>query len=361
MKYRVLRKRGFTLIELLVVIAIIAILVALLLPAVQQAREAARRAACKNNMKQIGLALHNYHDVSNQFPPGIIHSGAPNNRTATAMGQTYNLNHTGWTMLLPFLEQAPLYNSFNFNHAASYVNVTRVGVQGDPEVNKDFVETILPVLLCPSEPFQRFTYNQTNGRHYTLEINYTGKKACTSYMFAGGRLVSNWSYYHVRDTSSVDMPVNEAVDGRWLVQYQGAFGNNGSAAIKNITDGTSNSILIGESTLNKHSAAYRPTWGAGKHTGVFGRVEPRKTTNTTSNIRYQINSPVADWTGNISKCATRTGSCTKAHAWVFSSRHPGGAHFVMCDGRVEFLTDSIDWPTFCLLNFIHDNQPIDAY
>jgi prepilin-type N-terminal cleavage/methylation domain-containing protein/prepilin-type processing-associated H-X9-DG protein len=361
MKYRVLRKRGFTLIELLVVIAIIAILVALLLPAVQQAREAARRAACKNNMKQIGLALHNYHDVSNQFPPGMIHSGATNNRTATAMGQTFNLNHTGWTMLLPFLEQATLYNSFNINHASRFVDVSTVGIQGDPLVNKDFVETILPVLLCPSEPFQRYTYNQTNGRHYTLELKYTGKKACTSYMFASGRLAETWSFYHVRDTTSSDMPVNEAVDGRMLVQYQGAFGNNGAAAIKNITDGTSNSILVGESTLNKHSAGYRPTWGAGKYTGVFGRVAPRKTTNTTSNIRFRINSPVAAWTGKMASCATRTGSCTRPHASVFSSRHPGGAHFVMADGRVEFLTDSIDWVTFCYLNFIHDNQPVDAY
>jgi len=355
------RVLGFTLIELLVVIAIIAILVALLLPAVQQAREAARRASCKSNMRQVGLALHSYHATYGVFCPGIINSGAPSSRTADAMGYTYNLNTTGWMLLLPYLDSGSLYDNWDPNFASSAVNVTGKGfVQVDgtiqptaPKNNDQIIETVLPALLCPSEPFNRYSYNQTNSRHYTVTIPYTGRVACTSYMFSGGRLVSNWSFYHVRDLSSVDMPVPPAIPniagGRCLAQYQGAIGNNGSASLSHMQkEGASNGIIAGESTLLLDSFAYRPTWGAGKHTGVFGRVEPRRTSNLTSNLRYHINQPPY----NSSPMARKTRP--RPYAWGFSSRHPGGAHFVFGDGKVKFLNDSIDWVTFCYLIFIHD-------
>src|SRR5688572_18580233 len=112
------RSAGFTLIELLVVIAIIAVLIALLLPAVQQAREAARRTQCKNNLKQIGLALHNYHDNYQLFPAAIIFPAYKSSANCTADGQRFNLNTTGWTMLLPFIDQAPLYNQYNSSMAS---------------------------------------------------------------------------------------------------------------------------------------------------------------------------------------------------------------------------------------------------
>ncbi len=114
-----LTRRGFTLIELLVVIAIIAVLVALLLPAVQQAREAARRSACKNNMKQIGLALHNYHDTHSSFPPGYISDRPATNNSSWCRSSgpfPSSVQWAPWTVLiLPFLDQAPVYNQMNFD------------------------------------------------------------------------------------------------------------------------------------------------------------------------------------------------------------------------------------------------------
>ncbi len=107
--------RGFTLIELLVVIAIIAILIALLLPAVQQAREAARRSSCKNNLKQWGLALHNYHDTYKQFPPSAVNPGSYRSNSFVPRGKIRN--HTGYLYLLPYVDQAPLYKKINFNRA----------------------------------------------------------------------------------------------------------------------------------------------------------------------------------------------------------------------------------------------------
>ena len=125
-------KRGFTLIELLVVIAIIAILIALLLPAVQQAREAARRTQCKNNLKQIGLALHNYHDVHNGFPMGNMIPGTH--------------GPTAWVAMLPFIEQAPLFNQINFSAAGSWWFGS-----GAASVNAaTFSGKKIPGYICPS-------------------------------------------------------------------------------------------------------------------------------------------------------------------------------------------------------------------
>ena len=127
------RKHGFTLIELLVVIAIIAVLIALLLPAVQQAREAARRTQCKNNLKQTGLALHNYHDTFNQFPSAF------GNQTVNSSGGE-RWGHSQWVSLLPYFDQAPLFNQWNFL-------ANDEGWGGNQNISRD---AKIPTLKCPS-------------------------------------------------------------------------------------------------------------------------------------------------------------------------------------------------------------------
>ena len=142
MPRRTRRTTGFTLIELLVVIAIIAILIALLLPAVQQAREAARRSTCQNNLKQMGIAMHNYHDVVQVFPPGVIHS-----LTNDPMGIG-----TGWswgTFLLPYIDQAPIFNQLNTQRPIDPTNATQLSL----------IRTIIPVYNCPSDPHRNNSEN----------------------------------------------------------------------------------------------------------------------------------------------------------------------------------------------------------
>ncbi|MCA9046851.1 MAG: DUF1559 domain-containing protein, partial [Planctomycetaceae bacterium] len=204
MSQRSSRHRGFTLIELLVVIAIIAVLIALLLPAVQQAREAARRSQCKNNLKQIGLALHNYHDTFTVFPPGYITRNINN----TAMATMESGPGFAWgTMILPYIDQAPLYNHFDFNEDAT------------DHHNAEHGSEFLPVFACPSDPQpNKFTVTDGGGTTYELgSANYVG-------IFGYG---------------SVTMNAGQP-------QGDGLFYRNSRKGMRDVTDGTSNTIMVGE-------------------------------------------------------------------------------------------------------------------
>lgn len=330
------RKRGFTLVELLVVIAIIGVLVALLLPAVQAAREAARRMSCGNNLRQTGLALHNYHDTFKVFPPALLNSGRLTNGATNYYPEGVR-NHTGWLMMLPFMEANTLHDSVNFNFATSTSNPRAGGPVIDSTINDPWTSQRLKILECPSHDQAGQNYNSTS-------TFYTARNAKrTSYLFSTGVFTDYNSPY---DIYSSDV-------------RQGAFGNNGAAKFASITDGTSNTIAIGEATggRRKTSSAYGP-WGLqGLHTCCHGRVvsgysggqdliNPALISQTYKD-NYAINSP---W---LNDAQNRT------YAWVFGSNHPAGAMFTLCDGSTRFVAETIDYVVLLKMAYIHDGVPVE--
>ncbi|MBI2480925.1 MAG: DUF1559 domain-containing protein, partial [Planctomycetia bacterium] len=188
--------RGFTLVELLVVIAIIGILVALLLPAVQAAREAARRMQCGNNLKQIGVAMHNYHDTYKTLPPGTVNAATNNAASMIAIlndprtGGT--LNHTGHMLILPFMEMQPLHDQINFNICSSGFAGTNTGTGlrgGWPNANTPLMKNLIPSYLCPSDRGdERGIIRRTDAQNYIAD----GQRH-TNYALCAGGHGNGWS------------------------------------------------------------------------------------------------------------------------------------------------------------------------
>jgi prepilin-type N-terminal cleavage/methylation domain-containing protein/prepilin-type processing-associated H-X9-DG protein len=333
MHKRIRGQSGFTLVELLVVIAIIGVLVALLLPAVQAAREAARRSSCSNNLKQMGLALHNYHDTFNVFPAALLDSGRYNAAVPVK-------NTTGWALMLPQFEQTAAHAKYDFNVCSS--SSKGDGYQGilvgNDTINEPIYSIRYKVLECPSDPSAGENVTSSAG----AEVFYSRRNAKrTSYLFATGVFTdynANWQLYN----SDI---------------RQGAFGNNGAANFAAITDGTSNSIAIGEAVGGrfKTSTAYGP-WGlCGTHTCCHGRV----VSTITNNIPAPTALEAQQWA--INGVWTAGDPLKKTYAWVFSSLHPGGAQFVFCDGSTRFLPQTMNYTTFVNLNYIHDGQVVSNF
>lgn len=322
-------RSGFTLIELLVVIAIIAVLIALLLPAVQAAREAARRSQCTNNLKQLGLAMHNYESTHSAFPPAKIYSGSCNWSNG---GRGLVLNTTGFTMILGFMEQSPLLNAYNFSQPSSNAawqttinggsGPANTVLLGSAVVNTTVVGAMVTSFVCPSDispaavhPVVAGTTDGTGpySMFNAMESNYLLSTATyTEYNCPGG------------NGSGAPNPTQ-----------RGAFFNDISTSIADIRDGTSNTFLAGESLQppGKYSTVYGPYWGSGTHTSTHGRILPPTSAtaaaclpNGPSSIFYPTSAP------SIAKLP---------YAWVFSSRHPGGVNMVLADGSVRFIKNSI--------------------
>jgi len=332
------RRSGFTLIELLVVIAIIAVLIALLLPAVQMAREAARRTQCRNNLKQIGLALHNYYDANQIFPPAIVNSGRYNNLNP-AGPNPWILNTTGWVLCLPYLENAPLYNAYNLDVCSSVSSPYGIPVMGlnlpaggaGDGINSSVYRQKVEVFLCPSDPPQ---VRLTNAPNTPLNFYSANGVERSNYLFATGWTTDYSLWYTAYNNSTSTL-----LGGQTGVPYQGMFGNNGAATISQITDGTSNAIAVGESVQLHSSTVFGPYWGAGVHTCCHGYTPG-------SSPDFGINAPYAPSAAKL------------PYAWVFSSAHRGGAHFLLGDGSVRFMSENMELRTFYLLTYIHDNIPV---
>ena len=274
--------RGFTLIELLVVIAIIAVLIALLLPAVQQAREAARRSQCKNNLKQIGLALHNYHDNANGFPQGWI--------GVNGSGQPFvdGGNSWGWaSRILPQMDQSPLFNTLNFSLPMTHASQAAARI------------TPIPAYRCPSDvgdPVWTIEDSSGTALAQLASANYVGSFGI----------------------SDVDNCVGQPAPFRCA--GEGLLFHNSFVRMADITDGSSNTFMVGEHksdlALDWHS-----TWLGVVPGGDDAFVRILGTADHTPN--HPLN-----------------------HIDDFSSHHIGGAHFVMGDGSVRFVSTNIDLGVF---------------
>jgi prepilin-type N-terminal cleavage/methylation domain-containing protein/prepilin-type processing-associated H-X9-DG protein len=318
---------GFTLIELLVVIAIIAVLIALLLPAVQQAREAARRSQCKNNLKQVGLALHNYGDVYGRFPQAVIWG-------LNTTGTTWTPYHHTWlTALLPYMDQAPMFNQINFNLPA-------VGSAQQAHVSKQ-----LPALRCPTDT----GIGEVPGSTWNVSI--------TNYAAAEG--YDWWS--------------------RPADQLGGIFTTNVGSRIADIQDGTSNTIAVGEASglgfkngghLTSGTGIARVGGGEAVFRAAFvgATFTPAVSAGTAPNggmYTHPDGSAVSTW--------WRAGpylyepvymSCWGVNAeWPGpSSLHAGGAHFCMADGSVRFINQNISYNgVWHPLNTRMGNEPIGEF
>lgn len=311
------RKRGFTLIELLVVIAIIAILIALLLPAVQQAREAARRSTCKNNLKQIGIALHNYEETHRIFPPGYI---------ATSSASTVG-SKVSWTaMLLPFMEQANLYDQisnsmFDANGATGWLAIADV----TPKVAATTqAETMIPGLVCPSDPSgNRNTDRPSPAQGYAWgKSNYPGVRASV--------------FWNTTPSTPVATTVKTS------------FGNSTvKVGFRDMTDGSSNIIMVGERTTLDASAPISITRTAGIWLGIQG--DENSILGTASSA--ETTTPAASNNELINQSSPN----------AFSSPHTGGCHFLMGDGKVRFISENINGDTYTWLAGINDGHVLGEF
>ena len=302
------RKRGFTLIELLVVIAIIAILIALLLPAVQQAREAARRSQCRNNMKQLGLALINYHDQHKTFPPSYINGGEYNSHLYVPSGGIRN--HTGYLLLLPHIDQGPLHKTIDFHQATGLADWRGRG--GGLRSQPTLENKIINVLRCPSDTIYDEPHDYTGGAMYRI-----WKSNRVSYGF-----VHRATEYGVRNCYRSDFA--------W---YKTAFGKNGAARLRDIKDGASQTMLLIETPFQKANMAYGPFFQAYTHTH---NILPRQR--------------------GINEDYNNTG---RPYAWGAGSRHDGGCTVLWGDGRVTFVNESINRTQLNALTTVKGGEAIE--
>lgn len=313
-------RSAFTLIELLVVIAIIAVLIALLLPAVQQAREAARRSQCKNNLKQYGLALHNYHDTFNMFPPAGGNWGAP---------------QIGWQpKILPFIDQAPLYNQINFS--MSYA--------GDSPMSSGGVvrQAKLPYVKCPTDS-SPITASDNNGNE--TQASYCGSLgsqrtpsangACNTWLVANVNYDANGYSDHGNTTTASGL--------------SGMFSRLGSPIkIALVTDGLSNTIMVGEilAACNDHTGGlWHYNQGGNAHASTAVPINDMTTCPNSTKISNPACTPASNWN----------------YSWGFRSQHTGGAQFLLGDGTVRFISENINYQTYQRLGGRSDNQVVGEF
>ncbi len=328
------KTRGFTLIELLVVIAIIAVLIALLLPAVQQAREAARRTQCKNNLKQIGLALANYESTFTVFPPARL------GRYPNGVSGSWDDGWTSWTiMILPYIEQSALYNTYNIN------------LRWNDPGNAAIVANPLKAYICPSTPgTNRLDLNSANSPQPAA-----GDYSATAYMsqkyyIAVGGYTTTWT----SKTDPIGNQLRQGILNKPGAPTDAAYAQFQPTRYRDITDGTSNTTAVGESA--GAPAAYGPSkniFPGGSLTGTVNIADYNSAGGTyayTGGTAWADDGKVTGVQGcNMTGTARGTApiaamnTCNDSEMYSF---HTGGVTFVMGDGSVRFISQNIDVNTF---------------
>jgi len=322
-------RRGFTLIELLVVIAIIAVLVALLLPAVQQAREAARRSSCKNNLKQLGLALHNYHDTYTKFPQGQFQIEGANGWEGNGI----------MVPLLPYLDQAPLYNQWNFN--VTYLSGSNVTPS----------RTKIAAFRCPSDR------------------DYPGAEAGVNYAGCGGASINIWSadsngvfprlvsasMASVQDGTSNVIAFSEMLTGdnsQAGVSDSDIVQNGSAPAFANQNFPTAAEILTAEVACNALSTTGAASLSQnGRH---WSSPHP-------SQARFNTSAP-PNWKGRSCAFGGAFGQAADRNGiYAARSRHTGGVHVTLVDGSVRFVSENIDLLTWQRLGAKDDGNPVGEF
>ncbi|WP_152051940.1 DUF1559 family PulG-like putative transporter [Tautonia marina] len=330
------RSSGFTLIELLVVIAIIGVLIALLLPAVQAAREAARRAQCTNNMKQIGIALHNYHDTVGAFPTSFWRATPVYNAATPGVHPEARWGHSWIAMTLPYLEQQPIYNAINFN----------VGVAGGPgglhtQMNHTGMMTPISTLMCPSDPsptFSPYTRVDTGvGWNFTTNtaLNSGPKLSYVGSLGDNHPDDPNWWPY----TTSLPVARNNGFgEGNTHTGIMNRSG--GTTSIRDIIDGTSNTFAVGETLFESCD------W--------FTWPNPNGTTGTVNvPINYEVTEHNGDANGIRDSRNWRAG-------FGYRSQHSGVVNFLFADGSVRAIKETINRDVYRWLSTRAGNELVSS-
>lgn len=335
------RRAGFTLVELLVVIAIIGVLVALLLPAVQSAREAARRMQCSNNMKQMGLALHNYHSAALAFPAG------------SQMGRPKGGSFSGWSWgpawgvsILPYAEQTSLFTQMDLKGDQGGANA-QIGLiyQGTNEYNGKLLAGVgIPYLFCPSSPLHRFALRGTTvpGPKGVASPTYTAVAGAIDHASTVNKESESDPHRHKGRRSA----------GGILI------GGNTFHSFGDITDGSSNTILLAEQSdfCVKSDGTKVDCRSDFNHSFTMGSVDPAhgddRWFNTTS-VRHAINEKrwETPWVGNEFYACNRP----------IQSAHSGGAMVLMGDGSVHFLNESTNLQTLYNLSNRNDGKVVGGF
>ena len=322
-------RRGFTLVELLVVIAIIGTLVGLLLPAVQAARESARRSSCSNNLKQIGLALQNHVDALRCFPVGSL-------ADAVEARKTVENFVPGWAWgayILPYIEQDNVYTRLKPNRVYPKPDNTNTLTDiGADATLRPLIQTAMPVYLCPSDPEDRLARDR-GGK--TLGGTRYGRSNYAAIMHDG-----SWSNNRIRNSPN-----------------NGVLTINSKNAMKDITDGTGSTLVVGERVDrapggSDSSVPWNPSSGVWIGTNLAGYVNPEASFGCCV-VRGSV------WNGGSTHYGINDFTYTSDRS--FSSNHGGGAMFVMADGAVQFLDQSLDATIFKRLGNPKDGQVTGSY